>query len=142
MCDVGWGRGGEVRGGLLEESLVVGDGFGEAVEGYAEGLPHDPAFESEGEEAEEAEERHLEVAELFGVAEEGEVVDPFGEGVVVPEFPEEPAEESACKAGESSSEPAVLPVAPHAGSAEPVVDGVEEEDEAGPEGEVGDGVGV
>lgn len=87
MRDVGWGRGGEARGGALEESLIVGEGFCEAVEGYAEGLPHDPAFESEGEEAYEAEEGHFEVAELFCVAEEGEVVDPLGEGVVVPEFP-------------------------------------------------------
>src|SRR5688572_18075512 len=126
----------------LKEGAVVGEGFGEAVEGDADGLPDDPAGLGEGEEADEAEEGHFEIFVVFGPAEEGEVVGPLGEGPVVPEFPEESAEEAAGEEGEGAGEVAVLPVAEHGGAAEPVVDGVEEEDEAGPEGEVGDGVGV
>src|SRR3954469_20684971 len=108
----------------LQEGAITRQRFGQAVEGDADQLPHDPALDAEGDEAEEAGEGHFEVAVLFGAAEEGEVVGPLGQGPVVPEFPEEAADQAAGEGGESAAEPAALPVAEHAGAAEPVVDGV------------------
>jgi len=124
------------------DCLVVGGvlfAFHEGGEDQQGGLPHGPGFEGEGDEADEAGEGHFEVFVVFVLAEEGEVVDPFGEGPEVPEFPEEAAEESGEAEGESAAEAALLPVAEDGGAAGEKIDGIEESPRADPDGEVGGG---
>ena len=58
----------------------------------------DGAFEPEGEVAGVAEERHFEELETVDI---GYAVDPFGEAVIVPHFPEEAADE--CRQGEAKN---------------------------------------
>ena len=46
--------------------LAYGEGFGQAIEGDAQHLPHHPAFEAKGDEAQQADHGHFKVADLFG----------------------------------------------------------------------------
>ena len=80
----------------------------------------------------------MEVAHAFERAEEAEVVHPFRQRPVVPEFPEQSAEKSAGGERERAGVAAGLPVAEQARPAEHQVQRIEKQDQAEPQRVVGD----
>src|ERR1019366_2491230 len=105
-----------------QQAAFIRQRFGQAVQADADRLPHHPAFHAERNESEQSQYRHFKIPELLPSSQEWKVVRPFSQCPVVPEFPEQAADQSTSKGGEGPAVPTVLPIAEHARPAEIIID--------------------